>query len=75
MERTGLGGLDRSAFTPPLQRAAQIPLRFSTPPNTVPRLSRYAGDAVDFVFLIVLAVFVGLTLALVAGCAALERKR
>jgi hypothetical protein len=30
---------------------------------------------VDFVFMIVLAAFFGLTLALVAGCAALERKR
>jgi hypothetical protein len=30
---------------------------------------------VDFVFVIVLAVFLALTLALVAGCATLERKR
>jgi hypothetical protein len=30
---------------------------------------------VDFVFMIVLAAFLGLTLALLAGCAALERKR
>jgi hypothetical protein len=29
----------------------------------------------DIVFLAVLAVFLGLTLALVAGCAALERKK
>jgi hypothetical protein len=34
-----------------------------------------SGDAVDFVFMTVLAVFLALTLALVAGCAALERKR
>jgi hypothetical protein len=30
---------------------------------------------VDIVFLAVLAVFLGLTLALVVGCAALERKK
>jgi hypothetical protein len=33
------------------------------------------GDAVDFLFLMVFAVFLLLTLALVAGCAALERKK
>jgi hypothetical protein len=33
------------------------------------------GDAVDFLFLTVLAVFLLLALALVAGCAALERKK
>jgi hypothetical protein len=33
------------------------------------------GDAVDILFLTVLAVFVLLALALVAGCAALERKK
>jgi hypothetical protein len=33
------------------------------------------GDAVDILFLTVLAVFLLLTLALVAGCAALERKK
>jgi hypothetical protein len=33
------------------------------------------GDAVDFLFLTVFAVFLLLTLALVAGCAALERKK
>jgi hypothetical protein len=33
------------------------------------------GDAVDIVFLAVFAVFLLLTLALVAGCAALERKK
>jgi hypothetical protein len=30
---------------------------------------------VDFVFMMALAMFFALTLALVAGCAALERKR
>jgi hypothetical protein len=33
------------------------------------------GDAVDILFLTVFAVFLLLTLALVAGCAALERKK
>jgi hypothetical protein len=33
------------------------------------------GDAVDILFLTVLAVFLLLALALVAGCAALERKK
>lgn len=33
------------------------------------------GDAVDILFLIVLAVFLLLALALVAGCAALEKKK
>jgi hypothetical protein len=33
------------------------------------------GDAVDILFLTALAVFLLLALALVAGCAALERKK
>jgi hypothetical protein len=33
------------------------------------------GDPVDILFLGVLGVFLALTLALVAGCAALERKK
>jgi hypothetical protein len=33
------------------------------------------GGPVDFIFLAVLAVFLLITLALVAGCAALERKK
>jgi hypothetical protein len=33
------------------------------------------GGSLDFIFLAVLAVFLLITLALVAGCAALERKR
>ena len=33
------------------------------------------GDAVDILFLTVFAVFLLLALALVAGCAALERKK
>jgi hypothetical protein len=34
-----------------------------------------SGDPVDIVFLGVLGVFLALALALVAGCAALERKK
>jgi hypothetical protein len=47
----------------------------------VPRSRRFArrcvleGDTVDILFLTVLAVFLLLALALVAGCAALERKK
>jgi hypothetical protein len=33
------------------------------------------GDVVDFLFLALTGVFLLLTLALVAGCAALERKK
>jgi hypothetical protein len=33
------------------------------------------GDAVDILFLTVLAVFLVLALALIGGCAALERKK
>jgi hypothetical protein len=33
------------------------------------------GDAVDILFLALIGVFLLLTLALVAGCAALERKK
>jgi hypothetical protein len=33
------------------------------------------GDAVDMLFLATLAVFLALTLALIAGCAALERRK
>jgi hypothetical protein len=33
------------------------------------------GDRVDILFLAVLGAFLALTLALVAGCAALERKK
>jgi hypothetical protein len=36
---------------------------------------RLIGDAVDILFLALFAVFLMLTLALVAGCAALERKK
>jgi hypothetical protein len=35
----------------------------------------FEGDAVDILFLMVFGVFLLLTLALVAGCAALERKK
>jgi hypothetical protein len=37
--------------------------------------SHVAGDAVDILFLALIGVFLLLTLALVAGCAALERKK
>jgi hypothetical protein len=33
------------------------------------------GDSVDILFLAVIGAFAALTLALVAGCAALERKK
>jgi hypothetical protein len=39
------------------------------------RRDQSAGDAVDILFLAVFALFVLLTLALIAGCAALERKK
>jgi hypothetical protein len=35
----------------------------------------FEGDAVDILFLMVFGAFLLLTLALVAGCAALERKK
>jgi hypothetical protein len=44
-------------------------LRFSL------RCSAVTGDAVDIMFLAMIGLFLLLTLALVAGCAALERKK
>ncbi len=41
----------------------------------IPRHSRVGRDPVDSVFLLIFCVLFGLTLALVAGCAALERKK
>jgi hypothetical protein len=35
----------------------------------------FTGDAVDIVFMAMIGVFLLLTLAMVAGCAALERKK
>jgi hypothetical protein len=39
------------------------------------RASEVPGDEVDILFLALIGVFLLLTLALVAGCAALERKK
>jgi hypothetical protein len=80
----GCAAVERQPFTPPLRLCRQILPRFSTRktifawPHGLGRSARalYAlGDPMDIVFLAVLAVFLGLTLALVAGCAALERKK
>jgi hypothetical protein len=40
-----------------------------------PALHQTLGDPVDILFLAVFGVFLALSLALVAGCAALERKK
>jgi hypothetical protein len=38
-------------------------------------LTHVIGDSVDILFLAVIGLFLALTLALVAGCAALERRK
>jgi hypothetical protein len=56
-------------------RPPGIELRQPARSMTIFVIERLEGAAVDILFLTVFAVFLLFTLALVAGCAALERKK
>jgi hypothetical protein len=78
------GRFDWAVFTQSLHRRRVILPRFSTLPfklcllYRLPfgcRALRVSGGIVDIVFLVAIGALFAATLALVAGCAALERKK